>query len=214
MDEYTKKIYEQFKKSKGITIDNVDELFVKSYCLDVFYWLNERKKISYHYIDLLKKLKLPFDSLYCAEIGKGKHDTIVGPFKTKIFTPYTNGLEDLNVRSKRVTKIKEMYFDYSNVMLVYPNDSYQIIMQDIFMTQNFYSENELKNWEYLHNYNKNIIVGVYGNIFDCDKNEKIKCLESLKDRLKFGYNEEFVTIDDSYCYVLASKKIKTRGRFI
>ena len=87
-----------------------------------------------------------------------------------------------------------------------------------FMTQNPYTPVEIRNWENLHNSgNHNIIVGVYGSIYDKDIETKIRQLESLKQRLTDSFKEEQYVIDDTYCYAIASERmvkrlVKTRTR--
>ena len=86
------------------------------------------------------------------------------------------------------------------------------------MTQNPYTPVEIRNWENLHNSrNHNIIVGVYGSIYDKDIETKIRQLESLKQRWTDSFKEEQYVIDDTYCYAIASERmvkrlVKTRTR--
>ena len=52
------------------------------------------------------------------------------------------------------------------------------------MTQNPYTTIEIRNWEDLHNSGESdIIVGVYGSIYDKDIESKLKQIQELEEKL-------------------------------
>lgn len=80
-----------------------------------------------------------------------------------------------------------------------------------FMTQNPYTTIEIRNWEDLHNSGESdIIVGVYGSIYDKDIESKLKQIQELEEKLNGSYIREDAVIGDTYSYAIASKrKVKT-----
>ena len=144
------------------------------------------------------------------EIGKGLFDSIIMPFDTTIITPHSYML---NVEPSRVITSNFMVCDGSPI--IFKAKGMQMIESNpikgnavqTFMTQNPYSDMNIRNWEQLHNSSKNdIIVGVYGSIYDKDMDSKLRQISTLKSKLNGNYVEENVTINDAYCYALASKR--------
>lgn len=74
-------------------------------------------------------------------------------------------------------------------------------------TQNPYSKKSLYNWEKLHNNKRlDIIVGVYGFLYEKDYEDKIKSLERFKNSLYRKYIESYATYNDTYAYFIASEE--------
>lgn len=73
------------------------------------------------------------------------------------------------------------------------------------MTQNPYTSAHIKNWEQLYNSgNSEIIVGVFGDIHDKDKTEKIRQLETIERKTQGSLAKTEETDGDTYLTVVAS----------
>ena len=150
-----------------------------------------------------------------AEVGKGRYDTIVKPFNTTIITPYSEGLIVPN-KSRIITS---KFIVLNGMPVLYKANGMNItetkpILSDstlTFMTQNPYMEANIKNWEQLHNSGESdIIVGVYGSIYDKDIESKLKQIQELEEKLNGSYIGDGAVIGDTYSYAIASKrKVKT-----
>ena len=67
----------------------------------------------------------------------------------------------------------------------------------------------------LHNIGHNIAFGVFGNLSDFDKKDKLQYIESLKKTISDDYEIEYETINGTYICVLKSKrKIKSLKKFL
>ena len=83
-----------------------------------------------------------------------------------------------------------------------------------FLTHNPYDQSCIRNWEQLHNGGYNITVGVFGSIYDSDKNEKISQMEELRERLDDGcFKEDYSTCGENYYYALSSNRLVKTKRF-
>ena len=83
------------------------------------------------------------------------------------------------------------------------------------MTYNPYEEEDIINWELLVGQGYPITTGVYGKIYDQDKTTKIKLLKNLKNKILQEVQEEYVTLEDKYFYVIYSTpKIKKLNKMI
>lgn len=206
LDNYTEKLLQQFQNAYGIQLSCIYDLITPTLLNTFDRWLIEREQQGIEYTLLLDKLGLNFDSFDCIEFGKGQCDSVVKNFNTRIFTPYTEGLEYLN---KRVVKIDRYYADEIGIFTTVINGHYYVVSGQTVMTQNVYQKNELKDWDSLHHISNDIIVGAYGSVYDRDKEEKINELKKLRDKLDRKHIEEYNVNRDKYYYVVASK---TRNR--
>ena len=150
-------------------------------------------------------MNLDFKKSYCVEIGKGFLDSVVvRRFSTSIASPYSNHI------TTNVNFLIKDGVPYHSTK--YGENKYSCVKfsskDKIFMTQNPYKKDELNDWHELHNSgNYDIIVGVYGNLDDKDKDSKIEQIINVKNKL---VDDEYITdqliSDDAYCYTLASKR--------
>ena len=210
MKSYSKELVKQFMLARGIKQIDRDS---KSLLLEFSEWMKERLIVAEYYLDLLSDMGLlKVEDASTAEIGKGEFDSIVKPFNTTIITPFDSQIK--GVSDDRI--IRANFEVCRGEPALYRDETYDARLTDYvceyistYMTQNPYSPTGIKNWEQLHNFlGRNIIVGVYGNIYDKDAASKIKLITSLRDSLEGEYVEEDSVDKDIYCYAVASQRKK------
>lgn len=214
INPYTLNLIEQYKKATG-TI-NVD-LEAVEFLRDFNTWIARNKVIGDIYLAMLEGRGIFFDTEKCAEVGKGKDDSIVSPYFTSIITPYTEGLEKIEEEGKI---IKSDFNIVDNTPVIYENKI--IILPKIidpneintFMTQNPYTNGSLNGWANLHNNPKydGIILGVYGGKDDKDKERKLDELRKIRKLLDEPYIEEEFINNSHYCYVVATDVLAKKRR--
>ena len=168
------------------------------------------------YVDFLDSIGIRVDSYDVAEVGKGKSDSIVQDLTTTIITPYPEGLIRDGFNYSRLITAKFKIYDGIPVLLNKDKKGNKILddlsptMFRLFMTQNPYTNKQIEYWDELHNMSdKNIVVGVFGSIYDKDSVDKINDLNRFKSKLNGSYQEDYITEDDTYAFVIASdKKVK------
>ena len=198
MDDYMKYLIEQYKKARGIFGIDINSLEFK---IDFDNWLKKYQENGINYASFLYSIGIDFIENRTAEVNKSSLDSIVLPYDTTIISPYINVFDRENVinNSFFIVGSKPYYKNFKSNIYRY-------------MTHNPYStcdNKELMNWKNIHEYTSyEIVLGMFGNLYDIDKESKIKKLEMLKKHLKKEYIEEYDIIKDSYYYVIASKPKK------
>jgi len=192
----------QATRAKNIDINS------ESFRKELVTWLKERKNIGDLYRNLLAFMDLSqVSGPDTAEIGKGKYDSIVKPYDdTILITPYAKGLETIAKARLITANFKVQGY---TPLLITPSGLIDFLPSFglTFMTQNPYTPANIENWDNIHNIGDyNIIVGMYGSIYDKDKEAKIKELEAFRDQLDESINQEYCELDGSYCYVIASRR--------
>jgi len=205
-EEYYQQQAIQYLKALGI---EKLETLPKTFSEDLSKWQIERNKTKSNYIDLLNYLEINYDIPFydmhkIAELRKGVYDTITTKnTQTTMITPYTFGLTP---RNGKILKSDIILTSDSNKDISTNSTLKEI---NTFLSHNPYSDEELLIWLNLHNkYNFGIIAGVYGNVYDKDREEKLKNLAILKEYLKNVTTEEYVTIRDDYMYVLSAPPVQ------
>ena len=208
MSNYKKSLLEQFKSSQGIK--SKDDK-TKTYMSEFVEWILERKNIGVNYTELLRELEIPFETSYCAEIGKSAFDSVVLTYGTTIITPHIEGLETID--SVRVIE-SSLDIIESTPVIYMPGEEDATEMIEVpssvitrFMTQNPYSSENITTWHRLHNSkDRDITVGVFGSVYDKDIKEKIDSIKTLKDKLEREFVESYEEYNGKYYYVLASPR--------
>lgn len=206
INSYIFNLIEQYKKATGtVNIDMNSIEFQKDFSA----WLARNKVIGDIYLNMLESRGINFDTEKCAEIGKGKYDSIVTPYYTSIITPYTEGLEKLEDIGQI---IKSNFNVIDNTPTIY-EDKIVVLPKTInpneintFMTQNPYLKSNINGWSNIHNnpnYN-GIILGVYGSTDDKDKESKLEELRKIRKQLDEPYVEEEIINGSHYCYMVAT----------
>ena len=215
MEKYLENVIRQFKHANNIRgVDSNSSGFKSEFNA----WLNERKTHEDEYLKFLYYMELySISDSKTSEIGKGTFDTIVKDFDTTIITPYSKGiiLSDMSRIINANFKVCENEpilerIEKGNIQVNPINSPTPLT----FMTQNPYTPDLIDNWEQLHNSQKhNILVGIYGSIYDKDIKTKTSQLEEFIQKLNKPYNEEHTVIGDTYCYAVASEnKVKRYGK--
>lgn len=209
MEKYLSLLIEQFKQANNIkNVDINSQAFISEFSE----WIKLRQDVSKNYLALLEYMELSkFADCDTAEVGKGRYDTIVKPFNTTIITPHISGLETL--RNERIINAELVVMGETPVLFGANKNGKPISSSSnlTFMTQNPYTPIEIRNWEDLHNSGESdIIVGVYGSIYDKDIASKLKQIQELEEKLNGSYIREDAVVGDTYSYAIASKrKVKT-----
>ena len=202
-------LFEQFKKSQGYDFIETNNEIMEEFIS----WVSVQKEMGKKYGKLLKDLGLSFDKKECAEVGKGKYDSVAAQYKTTIITPD----EDIKPKGMFINTGFKVYNGMPTIIsqvtskkVVFGEINTNII--NTFMTQNPYELGLLDNWNELPDHNTDIIVGIYGNKKDKNLKDKINLLQTFKERLCKHYINEKTTFNDTYCEVVATnQKVKRIG---
>ncbi len=196
-DIYLHKLARQFIQATGAT--NI-ELNSANFLNEFNNWLNERQAIAKEYKEIMDYLGINFEGQENAEVGKGAFDTIALPkSKMKIITPYTYGFDKNNIIKGKIKIVPEIVPEKDITK------EPELNTINCFMTENPYKKSNIENWEVLfYLYHYSIITGLYGKIYDKDKDSKINSLKTLKEQLKGNLKEEYIKVNDDYFYILAS----------
>ena len=206
--DYTKK---QVKEYEMVTGEKYNPKSKES--LDSFKsYLLKRHSIGKIYTDFLKYLRIPFQDISSAEIGKGEADSIVIPFYTTIISKYAYTFR--NVDPSRL--INADFSVKSGSILLRTNGNSLLVPKSFlknYMTQNIVEEGELQGWDSICNSGvANITVGAYGSIYDKDYALKLEILKQLKENI---YNakvkEDFATLNDYYFHVITTNNSVTNS---
>ena len=207
-------LIEQYKRATGTTKMDLESI---EFMRDFSAWIARNKVIGDIYISMLESRGVLFDTEKCAEIGKGKHDSIVLPYYTTIITEHTEGLEktdnDSQIINSAFNVVGDTPFIYENRVIILP----KIINPNeinTFMTQNPYIGTNPNDWANLHNnpnYN-GIILGVYGSSDDKDKELKLDELRKIRKLLDEPYIEEEIISNNHYCYMVATDVLAKKRR--
>lgn len=207
MEKYLNNLMKQFAQAKGIK--NID-VSSTSFIEEFMYWVKQNRIMSEAYLSFIDSIDVHPSVIdeTTVEIGKCEFDSIALNTPMSMITPYTIDIPDEKILVPGMFMVYNgnPYVIHNNKMIVFDDT-----LTSRFITQNPYSNEEIKNWEQLHNVGNNITLGFFGDIHDFDKITKIKLLKELKSKLS---NSEFVenyeTSDDLYFYVLSSdRKIKS-----
>jgi hypothetical protein len=204
MKQYLEFLFLQYKLATGATNVDVDS---EEFLHDFSSYISHRKAQAEEYFYFLQYLGFDFNNSHCAEVGKGEHDSLAFISNTTLITEFTDAFkEDFKDRIvKGTVKVNEndALFVHDQLSLVIPPHIINTYIQ-----QNPYFYANISGWENLHNSKKNnVIVGVYGNVFDKDINNKINLIKRFKDNLEENtYKEGYEVHNDSYFYAVGSMR--------
>ena len=201
-------LLEQYKKVNGINNLSLKDLKSDIFCKEFKEWLLERKRYGNRYIDFLYDMDGRILERTTAEVGKTELDSLVIPFDTTIISPYE--FKKLENR-ERLINSKFLVYEEKPVLYFDRQEQPTIVVLperriDTFMTQNPYTFYSVKYWSDLHNSgNYDILLGVYGSIYDKNIKRNLEILKYVKDRLiLFDYKYDINHDGDIYYGALVS----------
>lgn len=217
MSEYINNLIKQFISATGTkNVDVNSEEFVK----EISDWIKRNKAIGENYTSFLKSINVYPNIIGkdTIEIGKGVYDSIAIDTKMKMITPYSK-----NIEKKKGEIVTAKFGVFSGNPVFFNNDELDnksdIIDSSIksrFITHNPYERNCIKNWEQLHNVGENITVGVFGKVYDRDKNLKIRKIDSIRYGFSdYDFKEVYDSDGDNYFYAISShRRVKKLTRIL
>ena len=204
--EYYRQLKLQYYKA---TKEKIKQNIENSLNDDIYRWLSIRKEIGKIYLEYLDSLGIDIKTLETAEIGKGLFDTLVREYETTIISPYIEAVDNKRVYTyslnlvntptlmkygpkMRIEDIKSIPKDVNTFLI---NNPYEKIVG----LENFVNKEEIQT-----------IIGIYGQIFDKDKDKKLKMLLELSKKIQnkdFNINYESNN-DYYYASLIANRKPK------
>lgn len=187
---YKKEYYEILMRQFYQTMNLNYKVILKECGDKVFYegivdWLKERQLMGKKYVEFLKSYGKEINNYATAEVDKGVYDSIIDVRDGNVITPYFYPPQNNNVYNYEFcpeTENPGMFKINKSGKLEEVLSVPKYINQ--FITENPYDRTNLCGFEDLHNGgNFDIIVGMYGNIHDKDKDYKLQQLNWLRDRL-------------------------------
>ena len=202
--EYYIKLFELFAKSTGRKIKK--ENYAKVYDVlknEFLEWLYIYKKMTFEYRQYLEQYyNINLDTSEVAELGKCNLDSVVRDDAVMI-TPYGHSFTDLYHKdSKLIVTEKDIKIDFGYCVE-------NAIGINLYITQNPYLyTNVISDLKKLSDYHKkNIILGMYGKVYDSDRKGKIKILKQFKSGLDNNnqFELDYNTSRDNYFCTITRK---------
>lgn len=198
--QYSNYLIEQFVEAEGMKND----LKLPEIVNELKHWLEHQKKHIILYKKALKELNVPYDNIYCAELGKGTEDSIVYIQETTtMITPY---IATKNQTSKNIILPFDIKIKEGHIILKREEGTKIINGFNRYITQNPYIPSDLEKWVQLHLKNQPITIGVYGKTADKNRDQKIKLIKNIKEKsyANFIYIENEV-YQDTYVSIFTTK---------
>ena len=208
-------LFEQFKLSLGLHDITVNDINKNKKLSSAFYeWIQKRIVLCNGFTKILDEEGINYKDETCAEVGKGIYDSIVIPYDSFILSKHADEFTSCDA-SRLIRGYLEINdFGFPNIinndklMVSNVKDSFET-----FLTFNPYTISDIRDWDKIYNSNNgNIIIGVFGNSSDRDKEQKIYYVRSIKSKLQYGYNETYASQDGNYYYVVETQSEKSRTR--
>lgn len=202
MEKYLYNLVEQYQSATGIK--HVDENSI-SFAIEHHEWLKQQQRIGRSYVTFLKGLQRhPLHYYDCVEFGKSQHDTLAPDLGISMITPYNKGFREL----KELIVAADFEVKYGQPTLLINKKEFYIKPHsiDIYYTHNPYASFDISNWPLLHYNGENIMLGVFGTIYDKDYRKKINMLKTLKDRMQQDVIDDYLIDGDKYFYVISSDR--------
>lgn len=210
-DMYLENIIRQFRQATKFSGNINSEIGLDT----LSEWIFQRQNAGIDYLFLLHDLGLNYSNNDTCEVGKGLYDSITTGLSTKIITQYP---ESIKVDESRILVGNLEVFESTPILIRENASNIKIIPNSLvntYMMNNPYVEGNIRSWEDLHNSSQNdIIVGVYGKTSDKDKEDKLKLIKDLRDKLYDEYIDSYETNNDNYYYVVGSKRYPHEKRLV
>lgn len=156
--------------------------------------LNNYKRLKI-YRDYLEYMEIDFRS-NVAELNKGKYDSILNN-DNMIISPFGDTLGK---------DISELLFHNEQPIIISNCSILNVNNIDLFITHNPYNNNYFRGMDKLHNIGYSIVFGVFGDLSDLDKKDKLNDIKYLEKNLLEDYEIEYETINGTYVCILKSKR--------
>lgn len=207
MDEYTKRLYDEF-------LCTIDPKYVTKKTDKILFerWLEEKQKILKYYVQILCDMDfIPSNGVI--EFDKGIYDTSLTKLNkecnkilvSKFAKTVKNEKKLISVNGKVNIDKKDVYLEYNDFI----SDISQI---KTYITQYPIHKETIEMLSNLNNIGKNIFIGTYGSLRDLDKDSKLKKLYDLKKELQLNLNKYFygeVVYTDKYYLAAITQKYNT-----
>lgn len=189
---YLAMLYIQYCKANGIKDESFD---FNNLSYEFLEWIARNELLVDEYYKYLLALGY-LDNKTVALIDKGRYDYIKGDNITLIslFAPTLN----LPMSDLLITNSLDVISENNNGPL----------LQDIILTYNPYFDFLIEtNWPIIHNSQlRDISIGVFGSIYDKDREEKIKFIKEMSEKMDDDHRINYDTDNDKYFYTLNSKR--------
>ena len=184
-------LFKQYCDARGLDINNIDNI----YSSEFVNWIVQNKILLDNYMNYLYTLGFDYFTDEIVEVGKGKYDSL---------SQY--GITLVSIFAETLGKINSRLIVNKGVPLILGQNGVVIPKESIILTHNPYCESEILGWHSIHNMgDKNISIGMFGNIEDEDKSRKIELLEKLSKQMIDDYSFDCATSDGNYFCSLNSK---------
>ena len=207
MDKYMDLLYQEYLK----TTDIPTNIGYKN-------WLEDKKTILPIYEKFLESMDM-FPNRGIIEIGNGSNDSILlyTPSETKgiLVSPYVK--TEKTKKDKIINCRGELIVDGKDVNLYYKNNQKDKIIS-VNSINNYVSTLNNENLDIvkeLFTTNKNVFLGIYGNIIEKNREERLKELYNIKSELEVFTGKDFVgelTSTNKYYLACITKKLKYKGK--
>ena len=174
-------------------------------------WLDTIKENIEDYASFISYLDLNIKNYYLCEVGKGHYDSLLynSNYRGIILSPYAKGFNHYN---GNIIVDANLTIE-NNTPLIVPTDKNKKIHYPVdlgiktFTTHNISSLSRISSWSLLSQKDHTILLGAFGNTSDYNIKEKTKVLNYFKDMYPDEFILESTTVDNTYCSILASKKL-------
>lgn len=206
---YIKSLLAKFVESRDIPEDiDINASGTMQYFLN---WLEELKTGAKNYAAYLSSLNLELKNYYLCEVGTGQYDSILynSNYRGIILSPYCKGF---NYYNGNIIVNGNLEFINGTPLIVpssktrkahYPVD----LGIKTFLTENTKSLEKVSSWLNLKDSSHSLIIGAYGCVDDADISKKIAILDYFHNKYPDEFTMSSTSINNTYCQVLASKKL-------
>lgn len=191
-ERYLLCLFKQYCYAKGLDINNTNYMYSNEFGD----WIVQNKSLLNNYMGYLYTLGFDYLSDDIVEIGKGKYDSIS-----------KQGINLISIFAETLGKINSRLFVDRGIPLILNQNGIMIPEEHVILTHNPYFESEVLRWYSIHNFGeKNISIGMFGNLNDEDISRKVKLLEQLSKQMTDDYSFDYDTNDGNYFCSLNSKR--------
>lgn len=208
MDEYTKKLYDEF-------LCTIDPKYITKKTDKVLFerWLDKKQLMLKKYAQLLYDMDF-VSNRGVVELNKGYYDTVLKYLDKECNKILVSKFSKTVKNEKKLISVNgDISVDNKNVYLEYNDNISDISKINSYITEYPYSKDSIELLINLNNKGKCIFIGTYGYLSDLDKESKLKKLYELKNELKLNLGKNFdgevVYTEKSY-YAAITQRYNTK----